>query len=346
MNKNELRDMGYYIKHKKNYWERKVFNNTDNFDLEVLDFKKINIEKARNLFKKYVELVCLEMSYYCNRACSYCPVALYERSDKNLEIDNKLLSTITESLKMINYNGRVSLNLFNEPLASKNFLERVKNLSENLPDAVLSCNSNGDYIKNYDTFKKLNESGLKEILITLHPARNKTWTRSYAESSLKKFTKRINYNLSDQEIKNLKISFMVKNLYVEVVCTNWEETGNSRGGTMKKLITKKIRTNPCEKPLREFVISYDGSIQLCCHSYQNKEINNGITKLDKLDKDSIFKIYTNKALTNARKDLFSYSKKKGICETCNHYENNIRTGLEFFLENEDKEKRDLILKKL
>ena len=120
------------------------------------------------------------------------------------------------------------------------------------------------------------------------------------------FTKRIKYDLTEKEIKDLKISFNVKNLYVEVVCTNWEETGNSRGGTMKNLIPEKIRTNPCEKPIREFVISYDGSVQLCCHSYQNKEIDNGITKVDKLDDDSIFKIYTNKVLTDSRKDLFSY----------------------------------------
>ena len=338
--------MGYYIKHKQNYWERKVFNKDTEFDLEVLSFKDLEIEKAKQLFKKYVELVCLEMSYYCNRACSYCPVALYERSDKNLEIDDDLFATIIESLKEINYDGRISLNLFNEPLASKNFLNRVKKLKENLPNAVLSCNSNGDYIKNFDTFTKLNDNGLKEILITLHPARNRKWTRSYAESSLQKFTKRIKYNLSNKELENLKVSFMVDKLYVEVVCTNWEETGNSRGGTMKQLISEKIRINPCEKPLREFVISYDGSIQLCCHSYQNKEINNGITKLDKLDQNSIFKIYTNKVLTDARKDLFSYSKKSGICKTCNHYENNFRTGPEFFLEKKDKDKREEILKKL
>ena len=162
--------MGHYIKH-KNYWERKIFNEDSKFDNEILKHENINIGKARNLFKKDVELVCLEMSYYCNRACSYCPVAIYERSDKNLEIDNELLLTIINSLKMLNYDGRVSLNLFNEPLASKNFLNRVKMLSENLPKAILSCNSNGDYIKNIKTFNELEKSGLKEILITLHPAK-------------------------------------------------------------------------------------------------------------------------------------------------------------------------------
>ena len=340
--------MGHYIKHKKNYWERKVFNKDTKFDLEILNHKDLEVNRARELFKKYVELVCLEMSYYCNRACSYCPVALYERSDKNLEIDEQLLSSVTASLKKINYGGRISLNLFNEPLASKNFANRVESLNKNLPNAILSCNSNGDYIKSFDTFKKLNKSGLKEMLITLHPAKNRSWTRDYAEKSLLKFTKRIKYNLSDKEIKELKISFMVNNLYVEVVCTNWEETGNSRGGTMENLIPQKTRVNPCEKPIREFVISYDGSVQLCCHSYQNEEINNGITKLDKLDDDSLFKVYTNKVLTDSRKDLFSYSKKSGICETCNHYENNIRTGPEFFLNNkdEDKKKREKILKEI
>ena len=338
--------MGHYIKHKKNYWDRKVFNQDSKFDLEILSYKKLEIDKARDLFKKYVELVCLEMSYYCNRVCSYCPVALFERSDKNLEIDEDLLSNIIFSLKKIKYDGRISLNLFNEPLASKNFISRVQKLNKNLPNAILSCNSNGDYIKSFEMFERLNECGLKEILITLHPAKNKMWTRSYAESSLKKFTKRINYDLSNDEIVNLKKSFNVGNLYVEVVCTNWEENGNSRGGTMKKLIPDKIRFNPCEKPIREFVISYDGSVQLCCHSYQNKEIDNGITKLDKFDENSIFKIYTNKILTDARKDLFSYSKKSGICETCNHYENNIRTGPDFFLNDKDKEKRKKILNSL
>ena len=68
-----------------------------------------------------MELICLEMSYYCNRACSYCPVATFERSDKKLEIDDELLESIINSLKKIDYEGRISLNLFNEPLASKNF---------------------------------------------------------------------------------------------------------------------------------------------------------------------------------------------------------------------------------
>ena len=128
--------MGHYIKHKKNYWDRKIFDREKNFDIEILKHKNLKTDQAQKLFKKYVELICLEMSYYCNRACSYCPVAIFERSDKNLEIDNELLQSIIISLKKIDYDGRISLNLFNEPLASKNFVDRVKVLKTLRSDII------------------------------------------------------------------------------------------------------------------------------------------------------------------------------------------------------------------
>ena len=83
--------MGHYIKHKENYWKRKVFNEKNNFDLDLLKYSDLDEEKSKQLFKKYVELVCLEMSYYCNRACNYCPVATLERDDKKLEIPDSVL---------------------------------------------------------------------------------------------------------------------------------------------------------------------------------------------------------------------------------------------------------------
>ena len=76
-------------------------------------------------YKKYVELVCLELSYYCNRTCNYCPIYTMERSDKNLEISEEVLESIVKSLSEIEYDGRISLNLFNEPLASKNILKNI-----------------------------------------------------------------------------------------------------------------------------------------------------------------------------------------------------------------------------
>ena len=148
--------MSYYLTYKKNYWERKVFNKEDDFDLRLLKYNKFFLKKdAKKIFKKYVELVCLELSYYCNRACNYCPVHTMERSDRKLEIPKKILESVTDSLAEINFNGRISLNLFNEPLASKNIYENISFISKKVPRALLSLNSNGDYIKNIDYLSRL-----------------------------------------------------------------------------------------------------------------------------------------------------------------------------------------------
>ena len=162
--------MSFYQNYKKNYWERKVLNKKNNFDLRLLKENKtpISQDDQKKLFKNYVELVCLELSYYCNRACNYCPIYTMERSDKNLEMSEEVLENIVKSLSEINYSERISLNLFNEPLASKNIFKNISYINKNLPSSIISLNSNGDYIKDINYIKKLNESGLKEIYNNAH----------------------------------------------------------------------------------------------------------------------------------------------------------------------------------
>ena len=322
--------MSYYQTFNKNYWDRKVFNKNEDFDLRLLKDESVSKEDSRKIFKKYVELVCLELSYYCNRACNYCPVHTMERSDKSLEIPEKILNSVTNSLNEIDYKGRISLNLFNEPLASKNILKNISYISKKVPKALLSLNSNGDYIKKIDYLEKLEKSGLKEILITMHTPKNKNWDRKYCQNQLKKFAKKVNYNLTSKNLDELYFTFFVGKLVVEVFCTDWNSSGNSRGGLLEEL-SKKIRTNPCEKPIREFVISYDGSVQLCCHIYHNKDYDKKISIIDPDNDQDIFRIYLGKVLSKSRRELFDYSKKKGLCATCNHYEDNIKQDKNFFM---------------
>ena len=122
--------------------------------------------------------------------------------------------------------------------------------------------------------------------------------------------------------------------------------GNSRGGLLADLSKEKNRTNPCEKPIREFVISYDGTVQLCCHIYHNKDYDKKIETIDPDNSKSIFEIYASKILGNARRELFDYSEKKGLCAKCNHYEDNIKQDAKFFFDTRDKIKREKILKNI
>ena len=341
--------MSFYQKFEKNYWERKVLNKKNDFDLRLLkdNKKEINKDDQKKLFKNYVELVCLELSYYCNRACNYCPIYKMERSDKNLEMPEEMLENIVKSLSDINYDGRISLNLFNEPLASKNIFKNISFISKHLPKAIISLNSNGDYIKDLNYIKKLNDAGLKEILITMHTPKNKKWNREYAEKQIEKFSRKISYQLKKKDLKNLNFSFFEGKLLCEVFCTNWTspKIANSRGGLLEEFNTK-TRVLPCEKPIREFVISYDGSTQLCCHIFYNKEYNKKISKLDYKNNFDIFKIYSSNIMSKSRRDLFDYSPKKDLCANCNHYDDNIKENAEKFFNINDKELRNSVLKKI
>ncbi len=341
--------MSYYQKFEKNYWERKVFNEKNDFDLRLLkeNQQQLSHEESKNLFKKYVELVCLELSYYCNRACNYCPIYTMERSDKNLEISEEVLESILRSLSEIEYDQRISLNLFNEPLASKNILKNIKYINQHVPKALISMNSNGDYIKDISYIKKLEESGLKEILITMHVPKNRKWNREYAENQLKRFSAKIGYDLNQKNLKDLNFSFLEGKLFCEVFCTDWtsSEIANSRGGLLERF-NNKTRILPCEKPIREFVISYDGSIQLCCHVFHNKEYDKKLSLIEPKKNIDIFKIYSGNILAKSRRGLFDYSEKKGLCASCNHYEDNIKESAEKFFNLSDKNARSLLLNKI
>jgi len=70
-------------------------------------------------------------------------------------MNQKLFENIIISLKKINYSRSVCLNLYNEPLADKNFGLYLKFIRKNLPMSVIQTNSNGDYIKKiYDCREK------------------------------------------------------------------------------------------------------------------------------------------------------------------------------------------------
>ena len=129
--------------------------------------------------------------------------------------------------------------------------------------------------------------------------------------------KRINYKIKKKDLDKFYFSFKIKNLVGIFQCPNWMKIGNSRGGTIKSLNKKNVRTSPCVKPFREFTIYYDGSVTPCCDIYHGNNYSKYIVKkLSSKDKNEIFKVYAGKTLSLWRKDLFTWSEKKDICGSC------------------------------
>ncbi|WP_413701362.1 SPASM domain-containing protein [Psychromonas sp. KJ10-10] len=84
-------------------------------------------------------------------------------------------------------------------------------------------------------------------------------------------------------------------------------------------LSTTMRTNPCVRPIREFSISYDGSVYPCCQFFTDDSESHKyrIGKLEATDSSkriNIFDIYASKLMSQWRKDLLPFSLKKRLAQ--------------------------------
>jgi len=271
--------------------------------------------KKKDLFKKYVTAINLETSSFCNRKCNYCPCAQIDRGGQKL-MEDSLFSNIIDDLASINYSMVISLNLYNEPLADKKILERIKEIRKKCPNSVIKFNSNGDYL----TTKYLDEleaAGLNALFITMQVDSNHQYNDDIQMNKLKKFFEKLKLEFKmDVFIPNEKIesSLYYKRLQLLIMSNNWDEFGNDRGGTVENLSISN-RTEPCLRGIREFTIDYQGNCFFCCQIYPLSHDAEKY-KLGNLVENSMFEIYCTQFATNLRRNLFTFSSKVEPCSSC------------------------------
>lgn len=284
----------------------------DNFIKSLFYPIDIAIDEQKALFKKFVCIVNLETSTYCNRKCEYCPVSLNDSRKNQLYMAEEIFRKILTELTSINYSSTIVFNLYNEPLADKNIYSKIKQVRKNLPNSFLMFNSNGDYVDT-DVLNNLSEIGLNALFITLHPPINKSYKLDDRLQDFQKFFKKIN-------ISKVKISEPLENGHIEsnidwngmrlrIMANDWSKYGNSRAGTVNSLNASETRTSPCVRPLREFTISYNGDVFPCCQFFPDIEENQKYI-IDNVSSTSIFTIYASNILAKWRKILFTFGNKQ------------------------------------
>ena len=84
------------------YWES--FFKQKDIPISLFDSTKIsNYEEQVALFKKYVCIVNVETSIYCNRICSYCPVSSDDYRKTQVQMHDVTYNKIIKELKSISY---------------------------------------------------------------------------------------------------------------------------------------------------------------------------------------------------------------------------------------------------
>jgi len=177
----------------------------------------------------------------------------------------KVFSKIIDELADMNYEGRVSLYLMNEPYLDKGLKDRVKEVREKLPKARINISTNGELIDDIDL------PGISDVDVSC-----------YTEEMWEKW-------------KNKPVNA------INMVGYNYEY--NNRGGNIDK--GRKEIGGYCERPFIQMYINAKGQAVLCCSDYKFEVVMGDVNKttLLKIWEGKKYKKYRDALKTGSREGL-------------------------------------------
>lgn len=221
----------------------------------------------------------IEINSACNRRCPWCPNHEYKREVAFL--DEEIFYKIINDLKDIKFKGKLTFNLYNEPLLDKRLIKFIKYVRKTIPSTFIYLNTNGDFL-DLNLWKEFRKAGLDFAKISQYDGK--------INENIKKILNKIN-----PEEK--------KHFYAYIF--NTKEI-NNRAGLVK---LKKGESLPlkkfCNRPFYQLNINYKGKAVLCCNDYFGSVEIGDVSKesMKNIWKSDIFKYYRRKLLKKDRANL-------------------------------------------
>lgn len=231
----------------------------------------------------------------CNRTCDFCPRVDPEiYPNRNLHMTVDTVDKITRDLRSINYVGRISLNGFGEPLLTKNFIEIVKTIKNNLQNCIIDTNTSGDKLTEH-LIDQLYDAGMDMLYINLYdgPEQVYYFTELFKNVSKDKYVFRSHWKNED---------------------TTYNLILNNRGGTIKSSITGIIQQplkQQCYYPFSRAMVDYNGDLLLCTHDWSRNYSVGSL--LDTHIKD----LWMGEKMKDIRLKLANYNRNTSPCNSCN-----------------------------
>ncbi|HUI18987.1 MAG TPA: radical SAM protein [Alphaproteobacteria bacterium] len=274
-------------------------------------------ERARELFKSSVDQIEIEVFSYCNRVCWFCPNSHIDRRSANRYMDEALYLRILDELRSIAYGGVVTYSRYNEPLADRIILTRLRQARERLPEATLYTHTNGDYLTR-ELLDELREAGLNVLRVQVYLGNDEHFDDA---AMLTRMARRLGdlglpFEFTDV-LPNTRYMARVSYPGIEVTfdARNFDRIGTDRGQTVK-LARPYRRTAPCFVVYRHLYIDWNGAVVPCCNIRSDEPSHRPYIVDDLSGGRSIFDAYANSALAAWRRELLRFGDKRKPCDTC------------------------------
>lgn len=228
---------------------------------------------------EWFSMVELEISTACNRRCWYCPnsVPQLRRTQQIMQeyVFNRLLSELTR----IDFSGRMSYHLYNEPLLHPHLRDIVACVTQKLPRVRQVLYTNGDLLTDA-LHNELTQLGIASFIVTSHDS--------------KPFQERHNQIVLFPSMLNL----------------------TNRGGTVLQEQTSALKlplSAPCHASSSMLIVTFTGDVILC---YEDAERS---VQLGNISRSSIEEIWFSKRFVSARRALSIGDRNvENVCSKCNN----------------------------
>lgn len=271
----------------KEPWIKRVVRSNKKLYKFLFNLKNNNIFvfALRNFWKDTDSLfktIVIETNPICNRSCAFCPMSL-DKTPKKM-MSQELFNKILKELRDLNFNGKILMSNFGEPLLDERLADFAKRIKSTLGSKI-QIYTNGDFL----TKERLDEiflAGIDSITISQHD-------RELSPTLQKLFSQ-----VTLEEKKHL--NFEVINEDTEVL-VNW-------GGSVKINSPEPMYCLVCDP--QKIIVRADGKVSFCCRDYYNE------VRLGDINKSSLIDIWNGKAFRKIRSEI-----KRGvfilpICKRC------------------------------
>ena len=282
-----------------------------------LTLRKKSKAMNKEIFKKQLKLIEIEIFSYCNRKCWFCPNSFVDRISDNKIMPEETYLDLLNQLQEIDFSGELTYSRYNEPTSKRElFIERIKSARKILPNAILRTNTNGDYMTR-DYIEELCDVGFNQLWIQQYLGNNQKYDhdtmRSRAETKIKKLGLKSKI-ITDIPGYKLEYDISHRNMTIHIRSRNFDIDGSSRGDTIA-VSSEYTRTQRCMQPFNNMYIDYNGSVMVCCALRSDVAAHkSGI--MGQISKNKLWDIYASEQYKPWRQHHLVDGPKKGFCKTC------------------------------